>query len=225
MRTRAAVTATVLAIAALTAGRPARAEDQIRIGKIDGERVFKEYKLYQKLYDELQEMGRKLLTEFDERKKKHPLLLDDEWNQLQALRQKGAKISPAEKQTYDRLAKLSDERDADLTQLEGLSKLDDKQQARWKELVAIRAQSTQMLQDHWERVQKQGGERRQEIEVQLTAEVRAAVKKVAEAKGLTIVLQADVVVFGGEDITDATLEVLNTTETVKPTAAGGGGQR
>ncbi len=108
MRTRAAVTATVLAIAALTAGRPARAEDQIRIGKIDGERVFKEYKLYQKLYDELQEMGRKLLTEFDERKKKHPLLLDDEWNQLQALRQKGAKISPAEKQTYDRLAKLSD---------------------------------------------------------------------------------------------------------------------
>lgn len=199
-------------------GTAARAADKLPIGKLDGERVFREYKLYQKLKEELLALGRKLLGEYDERKRKHPLLLDDEWNQLLALRKKGAAMTPTERQQYDKLSRLSEDRDRELAELEGQAKLDDKQQARWRELVAIRTQAAQMLQDQWERIQKEGEERSREIESRLALEIRAAVKKVAEAKGLALVLNADVVVYGGEDITDATLEILN----AAPAATGGG---
>lgn len=196
---------------------PGRAAAQdAKIGVLDGERVFKEYKLYQKLADELQAMGRQMLAEFDERKRRHPLLLEDEWNQLKALRDKGQQMTPAERQQYDRFNALSEERDRKLAELEGQQKLTDQQQAEWRELVAIRAQATQMLQDQWEKIQKQGADRGREIEAQLTKEIKAAVEKVAAAQGLGIVLQSDVVVFGGTDITDATLEILNSTETVAP---------
>ena len=199
-------------------GTAARAADKLPIGKLDGERVFREYKLYQKLKEELLALGRKLLGEYDERKRKHPLLLDDEWNQLLSLRKKGAAMTPTERQQYDKLSRLSEERDRELAELEGQAKLDDKQQARWRELVAIRTQAAQMLQDQWERIQKEGEERSREIESRLALEIRAAVKKVAEAKGLALVLNADVVVYGGEDITDAALEILN----ASPAATGGG---
>ncbi len=212
----------VLVALLLLAWRPAAAADQVRIGKLDGERVFKEYKLYQKLNDELQSMGRKLLSEFDERKRKYPLLLDDEWNTLLTLRQKGANMTPTEKQQYDKLIKQSDERDRELAELEGQAKLDDKQQARWRELVAIRTQASQMLQDQWDRIQKQGADRTREMESQLNAEIRAAVKKVAEANGLTVVLQAEVLIFGGEDITETVLQTLNAAVATGPAAPAGG---
>ncbi len=189
----------------------ARAADKLPIGKLDGERVFKEYKRYQKLNEDLQALGRRLLGEYDERKRKHPLLLDDEWNELLALRKKGAAMTPTERQKFDKLQRLSEDRDHDLAELEGQAKLDDKQQTRWRELVAIRAQAQQMLQDQWDRIQKEGAERSRQIESELAAEIRVAVKKVAEAQNLAMVVNADVVVYGGIDITDETLKILNAT--------------
>ena len=201
---------------ALVCGAPPAARAEGGIGKLDGEKVFKEYKLYQKLNDELQAMGRTLIQEFSERKQKHPLLVDEEWNRLLTLRKKAANASPAEKQEYDRLSQLSFERDKDLADLEAAAKLDDKQQAKLKELSAYRAQAKQMMDDQWERIQKQGAERSKEIEQRLTAEIREAVKKIAQQKGLAVVMQADVVIFGGEDITEATLALLNAAAEAKP---------
>lgn len=194
----------------------AAAAQEPKVGKLDGERVFKEYKLYQQLNEELQAMGRSLLTQHDVRRRKYPLLLDEEYNQLMDLQKRRQNLSPAEKTNLDRLEKLSDDRDRELAELEGQSQLTDKQNERWKELQLLRRQATDMLRDQWERIQKQGEERAREIESKLTAEIRTAVEEVAKKQGLTVVLQAEVVVFGGIDITDATLEVLN----ARPAPAG-----
>ncbi len=211
----------------LTLATAASAQDP-KVGKLDGERVFKEYKLYQQLNEELQAMGRTLITQYDVRKRKYPLLLDEEYSQLADLQKRMATLSPAEKTNLDRLQKLSDERDRELAELEGQQQLDEKQNERWKELQRLRAQAAQMLRDQWERIQKQGEERARDIETKLTAEIRTAVEEVAKKQGLTVVLQSEVVVFGGIDITDATLEVLNARPApagvaAPAPAAGGGG--
>ena len=194
----------------LVAGSVATAQET-KIGKLDGERVFKEYKLYQQLNEELQAMGRQLINQYDVRRRRYPLLLDEEYNQLAALQQKRQQnaISPAEKTTLDKLEKLSDERDRELAELEGKGQLSTQENDRWRELLGIRNQANQMLRDQWERIQKSGEERARDIEQKLTAEIRTAVEEVAKQQGLSVVLQSEVVVFGGIDITDATLEILN----------------
>jgi len=83
-------------------------------------------------------MGRTLITQYDVRKRKYPLLLDEEYSQLADLQKRMATLSPAEKTNLDRLQKLSDERDRELAELEGQQQLDEKQNERWKELQRLR---------------------------------------------------------------------------------------
>lgn len=205
--------ASLVVVLALTTAASAQ---EPKVGKLDGERVFKEYKLYQQLNDELQAMGRALVTQHDVRRLKFPLLLDEEYNQLADLQKRRATLTPAEKTNLDRLEKLSDDRDRELADLEGQQQPTEQQNERWRELQRLRSQAKDMLRDSWERIQKQGEDRAREIESKLTAEIRTAVEEVAGQQGLTVVLQSEVVIFGGIDITDATLQVLNS----RPAPAG-----
>jgi len=49
---------------------------------------------------------------------------------------------------------------------------------------------------------------RQELELQLEQEVNAAVKEVAEGRGISVVLDSDVIRYGGTDITDDVISKL-----------------
>lgn len=49
---------------------------------------------------------------------------------------------------------------------------------------------------------------RQELELQLENEVNAAVKEVAESRGISVVLDSDVIRFGGTDLTDDVIRKL-----------------
>lgn len=49
---------------------------------------------------------------------------------------------------------------------------------------------------------------RQELELQLEREVNAAVKEVAERKGISVVLDSDVIRYGGTDLTDEVISKL-----------------
>lgn len=50
---------------------------------------------------------------------------------------------------------------------------------------------------------------RQELELQLQQEVDAVVKDVAQRQGVTVVLDSDVVRFGGRDLTDEVIRKLD----------------
>lgn len=50
---------------------------------------------------------------------------------------------------------------------------------------------------------------RQELEQQLQQEVDAVVKEVAQRQGVTVVLDSDVVRFGGRDLTDEVIKKLD----------------
>lgn len=49
---------------------------------------------------------------------------------------------------------------------------------------------------------------RQELELQLEKEVNAAVREVAEDKGISVVLDSDVIRYGGIDLTDEVIRKL-----------------
>ncbi|HBG09627.1 MAG: OmpH family outer membrane protein [Limnochordia bacterium] len=49
---------------------------------------------------------------------------------------------------------------------------------------------------------------RQELELQLEGEVNAAVKEVAESRGISVVLDSDVIRYGGTDLTDEVIRKL-----------------
>ncbi len=105
----------------LTLATAASAQDP-KVGKLDGERVFKEYKLYQQLNEELQAMGRTLITQYDVRKAQVPAAAGRRVQPAGRICRSGWPPSARRRRpTLDRLQKLSDERDRELAELEGSS--------------------------------------------------------------------------------------------------------
>lgn len=207
----------VAVTAVLLLGTPVGAQEAARVGKIDMQRVFAESKLYQQLAEQLNALAQKLVARLEQRSKRYSLLLDEEWNRLAELLDKGPGLTDAERATMQELQKLNNDRDVELARLEGLPELNEEQRKKYQELVAKRTQAQQGIEDLKARVNQQIKEQDEELTAQFNAKLEAAVEKVALEKKLEVVVQSRFVLYGGLDITDAVLEVLNAE------AAGGGG--
>jgi len=72
--------------------------------------------------------------------------------------------------------------------------------------VKTAAMNDKEKQDYYNQTQQRLNNRQQELMAPVIDKVNAAIKAVADAKGLTTVLEAHVVVYGGVDITS---EVVN----------------
>lgn len=207
--------APVLVVGLLLSLTPARAEDP-KVGKIDMERVFKEYKLYAQLHDEFNNFANKLLSQAEQRAKRFTLLLDEEWNHLVDLLNKGPNATAAERAAIAGLEKLNNDRDVELARLEGKPALTEDERKKYGELVAMRTQARQGIEDLKNKVQQQINERDEELTAQVFAKIEAGVEKVATEKKLTLVLLSKVVLFGGVDITDDVVKLLNSAPPDKP---------
>ncbi|MBI2298782.1 MAG: OmpH family outer membrane protein [Armatimonadetes bacterium] len=187
----------------------ARGEDP-KVGKIDMERVFKEYKLYAQLVEEFNNFANKLVNRAEQRAKRYGLLLDEEWNRLVELLEKGPNATPAEKDEIAKLEKVNNDRDQELANLDGKPQLTDDEKKRYGELVSKRTQARQGIDDYKNKVQQQIKDRDDELTAQIYAKIEAAVAKVAADKKLSMVVVSKYVLFGGIDVTDDVLKVLNT---------------
>ena len=67
--------------------------------------------------------------------------------------------------------------------------------------------SDQEKQAYYQQLQQELQQKNQDLLVPINDKVMAAVKSVAEAKGLTIVLDKNSAVYGGQDITDDVMKV------------------
>ena len=205
----------ILAVS-LALGMASAADQPSRVGKIDMERVFKEYKLYQQLTEQFNAYAQKLVSRLEQRSKRYSLLLDEEWNRLAELLDKGAAATPAERAALQELQKVNNDRDVELAKLEGLPEFTDAQKKRFQELAAKRTQARQGIEEMKLRVKQQIDERDAELTAQFNGKLQTAVEQVADQLKLEVVVQSQVVLFGGTDITDQVITALNAAVTDKP---------
>ncbi|MGQ9454496.1 MAG: OmpH family outer membrane protein [Armatimonadota bacterium] len=186
---------------------PAWAADNTpKIGVIDIQKVLRDaprMKQYMEEYDNLRQQLAQILDI-----RSQNLMLDEA--QIKELIELKTKPSPTEndKARIAELEKIERERDAEFKQLQSATNLTDAQKARLKELQDLQEKSKatgKALEDNYNsRLQN----KLQELDQQADTDIQETVKKVAEAKGLSLVLVKDAVRFGGIDITDDVISKL-----------------
>jgi Skp family chaperone for outer membrane proteins len=179
------------------------------IGKVDIEKINKEYKLATRYQDELQRYRTELEKQFEDFVQTAYLSADElaELNQL-----KGKKSpTPAEqarikelgdytKAQRDRLRTLEQKSESDLTDPEKA----EMAQLRQKETDAQRNAQTKDSDLMQQLVAKQ-----QQYADEIEKNVTAALGEVCQAKNLVAVFGSDVLLYGGVDITEDVLAKLN----------------
>ncbi len=183
------------------------ADNVPKIGVIDVQKVLRDaprMKQYMQEYEELREQLGRIL----DIRSQNLMLSEDEVKELIDLK---IKPSPTEqdKARIAELERIERERDAEYKQLQSATNLTDSQKARLKELQELqdksKATGKALEDDYNSRLQT----KLQELDQQADADIQEAVKKVAEAKGLSLVLVKDAVRFGGTDITDDVISKLD----------------
>ena len=69
--------------------------------------------------------------------------------------------------------------------------------------------SDQEKSDYYQQTQQRLQQKNQELMEPIQKDIEDAVKSVAEAKGLSVVLEKSTVVYGGQDITQDVLKKIN----------------
>lgn len=199
----------VIAVAAFGQGsRPAASGG---FGTVDVQRVTKDYKAMQMAQRELEARQIRANARI-QRRISMPFLTDEEHKQLDEIEAKepasrsAAEVAKA-KELSDKgmrlsgeIAALAQKPDSELTEADR-QRMKDAESARTRvegQIGAIREEEDAKLREY--------GMSNQE---RLTKEFRAAVKRVAEKRGLSIVFDVQVAVFAGADITDDVIKDLN----------------
>jgi Skp family chaperone for outer membrane proteins len=199
------------AIAVTASGQGSKPAAGGGFGAVDVQRVTKDYKAMQQAQGELQARQAKANARI-QRRVNMPFLTDDEHKQLDAIEAKEASARSAEEvakakeltekgmRLSGEIAALSQKPDKDLTEA-------DRQRLRDADAARSRIeQQIGSIRDEEDAKLREYGISNQE---RLTKEFRAAVKRVAEKKGLSIIFDSQVAVYAGVDVTDEVLKDLN----------------
>ena len=182
------------------------ADNAQKTGIVDLARVYKDAPRIKQYKEELDALTETLKRQLDIRSQN--LMLDEaQVKELIELKMKPAdKLTDKEKARIDELAKIERDLDATFKQLQSTAQPDEAQKAKLKELQEIERKSKTtgeaLENDYNSRLQTKAIE----LEEKARTDILDAVKKVAEAKGLAMVIAKDAVLFGGADVTD---EVIN----------------
>ncbi|MCL5103953.1 MAG: OmpH family outer membrane protein [Armatimonadetes bacterium] len=201
------VLALVLAGVVLIGTVALAADPELKVGVVDVEKVYKDAPRLKQYTEELNKyregLGRKL-----ELRSQNMMLSEEEVKELIDL---STKEGANDKDTA-RIKALKDAeraKDDELKQLQGTKDLKDQDKARLNELQAIRKKSedtgTALTKDYDGLLQS----KMQEVNGKAETEVRDAITKVASAKGLTLVVAKEAVLFGGNDVTDKVIDELS----------------
>jgi Skp family chaperone for outer membrane proteins len=140
-----------------------------------------------------------------------PLLSEDEQKQLDAIYAKGAGMSDADKATAktltdkakslnDELVALRQKKDADLTPA------DKTRLTQLEGMISAASEQLNSMKDQMNTALHQFDTDNSDL---LAKNIRAAVAKVAQQKGISIVFNSQVALYAGTDITQPVLDALN----------------
>lgn len=199
------------AIAVTASGQGTRPAASGAFGTVDVQRVTNEFMAMKVAQSELQARQTKANARI-QRRVNMPFLTEDEHKQLDEIEAKDAAGRSAAETAKAReltdkgmklsgeIAALAQKPDKDLT---------DADRQRIKDAEAARARVEQQIasiRDEEDAKLREFGMANQE---RLTREFRAAVKRVGEKRGLTIVFDVQFAVYAGADITDDVIKDLN----------------
>lgn len=200
-----------IVIAVAATGQGAKPAAGATFGTVDVQRVTKAYKAMQVAQAELTARQNRANARI-QRWMNMPYLSEEEHRQLDAIEAKDPASRTAEenakaKELTDKGMRLSSEimalmqkADKDLTE-------EDRQRLRDAETQRTRAQQKiEQIRDEEDNALREFGLSNQE---KLTQAFRAAVKRVAEKRGISIVFDVQFAVYAGADLTDDVVKELN----------------
>lgn len=201
-------------------GRPPVAQPTATVGWVDAQAASATWTMHQDRLKQLEDFAGKLQNRLDERMRRYPLLMPEEWDALVTLMDRveaGSPLTNDQQAQYRRLQELSDERDRRLAELQGTTSPTEEQSQERRELQTMKQQALDLSRDLERRYSEQILQRRRDVVAEIEAEFRKAVQQVAQQEGLTMVLDKSAVVYGGTDVTPKVVEVLNAN--AQPTTA------
>jgi Skp family chaperone for outer membrane proteins len=138
-------------------------------------------------------------------------LTEAERGQLATLKAK-AKATAGETADISRLEGRSDELDKEAQTLAAIEKPTAEQQTRIKELAEMRKTSLAKLQDEGDKRTEELKKLETDLLESMQNQVLKYVEQVAKSKNLTMVVDRQVILFGGDDLTQDVLKKLGTTK-------------
>jgi Skp family chaperone for outer membrane proteins len=201
---------TAFIIALVSSPGLAADDDKSKIGMVDMQRVYRDAPRVKQFFEELQVFSQALNAKLAIREK-NMMTTDQEITELIDLSTK-PNATDADKARIKAITDAAKAKDDEFKVLQQTKDMTDAQKARQKELQETQQKSQKagetVAKDYASQVQSKA----QDIGEKADAEVHVAVNKVAETKGLTVVLvkrlagvngePLDFVLLGGVDITD-----------------------
>lgn len=206
LRRTASFLVAVVVFGTVTASTVMAADNAFKVGVVDFARVTRDAPRVKQYREEFDQLAATLEKQLEIRSQN--LMLDEtEVKELIELKLKPAEaLSEKEKTRIDELQKKERSLDEEFKQLQATTQPTEQQKVRLQELQEIQRKSKTtgeaLEKDYNSRLQAKAVE----LEEKITIDIQEAVKKVADAKGLSLVLSRAAVLFGGLDITD---EVVN----------------
>jgi len=185
----------------------APAANEPKIAIVDSQKVYKEAPRIRQ-YQEGLDAFKQLLTAKLDIRSQNWMLDETEIQELIALKTKDKPID-ADNARIKVLTDAERAKDGELKALQQTAAPTDQQKARLNELTDLQKKSKDTanatLKDYDTQYQSKMGE----LQGKIDAELQAAVVKVAESKGYTLVLDKAVVMLGGTDISDLVIGALD----------------
>jgi Skp family chaperone for outer membrane proteins len=199
----------VAAAAVLAVSVPASAATPpaSQFGVVAASRIGKEYTKMQELDQQFQDFQREQEARLQQQHKTR-LLFDDEQREFLDF---AAMAAPTDERDT-RLAQLeesSDNRERRLFELRQMKERTPEQEQEYQKLNTLYERRMRELSALQAELQKKVEEKRAELSKIIDDSMTAAIKAVAEEKGLALVFHKEVVLFGGLDITDEVIAKLN----------------
>lgn len=197
----------VAVCAALVLTSQAKAQQTFAI--VDFQACAAKSKMKQEMDTQFGAIKSSLLAVFQKLKDGNAIFLNKaEMTELAGLLEKADKANDAEKKRIQALQDQADKGAGTLKRLEGTPTLTDEQKKELERLVQLQQDGVQLLQgigdDYQKRIEEQG----RGFEEKLELAVKETVKKIAEEKKITMVFNANVVIYAALDITEDVIKVL-----------------
>ena len=197
---RMAWTLTLTIISTFFGLSTAMAAQETKIGVVDTARVFKDAPRIKKYNDEYIKFRQSLGAKLDIRSQNR-MLDENEVKELVDLKL-NENATDKDKTRIKELEDAERARDAELKALQETKEPDEAKKARLKQLQDMQQISNTKGNELAKSYDEQLATRMQELNNNAEVEMRDAIKKVAEAKALTLVVAKEAVLFGGIDISD-----------------------
>lgn len=195
------VVSTIMAVSLVGSGAfAAAAAPEIKIGVVDGMKIDENAPRIKQYKEELDAFATTLKAKLDTRAQNR-LLDSNEINELIELKSKD-KPTDADKARITALIELDRAKTDELQKLQEAKDPNDQQKSRLNELMELQKKSNEMGNTLSKDYDGQYQSKAIELQGKIDTEVRAVVAKVAETKGLSMVFDKAVAVYGGIDITD-----------------------